>query len=441
MQTRSVQFAKYVLNTLAIQLFAFLASIAITIITARVLGPAGRGQYTVLTQTTTIAFVIAELGLGHSVVYYLGTKKLSLKEVASSILIFQIFLGLGIALLILLVTYLFQDIIYANIPPQYLWVMAALVPIMLITSSQQSMIQGLYKIPLYNILGIIQVAVILLMLIMLTIIVSWALLGAVIAWTCGVIVAFLVTLVVIIRAKGISFPGIKLEKTVLLLSFGIKSYVGNFLKYLQYRVDIFILAYFVSSAAVGYYSVSHAVAEVVWQIPNAIQTVLFPRIASLTSSAAKGFTPVVCRQTVLITSVTCLLLFIAANLIVTFVFGEEYYPSITPLAILLPGVFMLSIWKVLHADIVARGYPQLYSYSAGASAVIMIGLDFILIPLWGINGAAVACTVAYCASTILIIYFYLHISRNSIRDIFIPEASDFSLYKKMWASLITKPDR
>lgn len=435
MQSSSLQFAKYTANTIVIQFLILALTGATAIITARVLGPSGKGQLAILTLTAAIVVAVGGLGLGQAVVYYIAGRRRSLKEIASSSLLCHAVIGIIIAALLLLVAAFFRETIYTGLPYSYILLVIALVPFMVITSSQLGVIQGLYKIPVYNFLHVLQPALFLILLVLLIIVGQGHLKGAIVAWGVAQTAIFLGTLIVVLRERGIGLSGINAGAIKGLLSFGAKSWVGNLLKSFTYRIDIFIVAYFLSSTDVGYYAVAVAVAEVIWRIPNAIQTVLFPRIASFDKADARRFTPIVCRQAVLLTGVACCLLLAIAGVLVPFVFGQAYSPSISPLAILIPGVFMFAIWKVLIADFLAQGFPLRYSATAAVSVVTMVILDLVLIPRWGINGAALASTIAYTAATLLIVSWYIRITKNSLKGLLIPESGDFVRYKSLLKSL------
>ncbi|MBA7691238.1 hypothetical protein ES703_99781 [subsurface metagenome] len=90
---------------------------------------------------------------------------------------------------------------------------------------------------------------------------------------------------------------------------------------------------------------------------------------------------------------------------------------------------------MLHTDLVAQGFPLRYSATAAVSVVTMVILDLVLIPRWGINGAALASTIAYTVATLLIVYWYIRITRNPLKTLFIPESGDFGRYKSLLRSL------
>jgi O-antigen/teichoic acid export membrane protein len=56
----------------------------------------------------------------------------------------------------------------------------------------------------------------------------------------------------------------------------------------------------------------------------------------------------------------------------------------------MPGVVALSISKILTSDLAGRGLLQYGAYSSAISLVATVVCDLLLIPKWGIAGAAVA---------------------------------------------------
>src|SRR5206468_9614303 len=70
--------------------------------------------------------------------------------------------------------------------------------------------------------------------------------------------------------------------------FGLQSWAANLLQQVNYRFDVIILGGFASASAVGVYSVALTLTGVAWVLPQALQTVLFPRAASLDESERIG---------------------------------------------------------------------------------------------------------------------------------------------------------
>src|SRR5205823_3535719 len=72
------------------------------------------------------------------------------------------------------------------------------------------------------------------------------------------------------------------------LRFGLQSWGANLLQQINYRFDVLILAAYASTRDVGVYSVALTLTAVAWVLPQALQTVLFPRVASLDEATIAG---------------------------------------------------------------------------------------------------------------------------------------------------------
>ena len=59
------------------------------------------------------------------------------------------------------------------------------------------------------------------------------------------------------------------------LIFGLKGHISNVLSFINYRIDIFIIAYFLDDIAVGIYSVAVLISERIWLVSQSVSSVLF----------------------------------------------------------------------------------------------------------------------------------------------------------------------
>src|SRR4029453_10093105 len=72
------------------------------------------------------------------------------------------------------------------------------------------------------------------------------------------------------------------------LRFGLQSWGANLLQQINYRFDVLILAAFATARDVGVYSVALTLTSTAWILPQALQTVLFPRVASQDEATLAG---------------------------------------------------------------------------------------------------------------------------------------------------------
>ncbi len=163
-------------------------------------------------------------------------------------------------------------------------------------------------------------------------------------------------------------------------------------------------------------------------LSQSVSTVLYPKVASMKNEERKKFTPIVSRNVLFITVVGACLLFLLSNWLIHLLYGEKYLPSVEPLKILLIGIVAISIERVLANDLLARGKPMINTYITFLALFSNIILNVILIPKYGIIGAAWASSISYSLATIIKILAYCRLSGNSVSDVLLPQRSDINYY-------------
>jgi O-antigen/teichoic acid export membrane protein len=214
------------------------------------------------------------------------------------------------------------------------------------------------------------------------------------------------------------------------LTYGVRGQIGNLATFFTYRLDVFIVSYFLDLTQLGYYSLAVVITEALWQIPQAVGSALFPRTARTVQQDATIFTCFVLRQVLLITSVCGMLIAVASPVLVPLVFGARFAPAVRVIWWLVPGTISLSLAKVACADLAGRGKNGYSSVCAFACFALTGFLDWFLIPRMGILGAAIASSIAYTANTILILFALRYELRASWKSLFVPTRQDFRSYQQ-----------
>jgi O-antigen/teichoic acid export membrane protein len=222
------------------------------------------------------------------------------------------------------------------------------------------------------------------------------------------------------------------------LRFGLQAWAGNLLQQVNYRFDVIILGGFATARDVGIYSVALTLTGVAWVLPQALQTVLFPRTASLAESAGLGEISLTeedealaraVRHGVLLTIPTGVLVALLLVVGVPLLYGSSFHETIVLGFILLPGVLALGEAKILGSAIAGRGKPRYALYSSLISMPITVALYFSLIPFAHARGAAVATTVSYLLTSVLTYFFFRKVARIGLRQAFVPGRADLADYR------------
>ncbi|GAI49571.1 unnamed protein product, partial [marine sediment metagenome] len=151
--------------------------------------------------------------------------------------------------------------------------------------------------------------------------------------------------------------------------------------------DYFLVQSFVSMAELGYYSVAVSISELPLFIPRAFSSILLPKFARYEQSFAEAAAATAIRHILALALLLAIILGILGRFVICFLYGAQFLPAFIPLAILLLGTLAMSIVGVVFNFFAGRGHPEIPSYILGGGFILNTGLDFVLIPRWGIIGA------------------------------------------------------
>ncbi|MCK4352701.1 flippase [candidate division WOR-3 bacterium] len=411
------------------RVISFILGFGISIIIARALGPSGKGAFAFIMLIPALLTMLGNLGIGAANTYFTANRKYPGENIVSNTFFSAIVIGGLLILAFYLGSHIpvFKEFIASkHVPLSLLWLAISIIPFSLLYSYSISILVGREKIATFSIINIINPALYLLFIVFFVTIFKKSVSGAVTAYVLNIILIALITFFLIQKIGKL-----KLNIDTKLLrestSYGFKAWVGNLAQFLNYRLDMFLVAYFLNFTVLGYYSLAVGIVEQLWLVPASIATVLFPRVSYIGGTKASRLTPKVTRTSLFIILVISFMLAIIAKPLIKFIYGKAFLPSVLPFLILLPGVIILSIDKVLSSDLAGRGKPEIGAMASLVSLLVNIPLNLLLIPRWGISGAAFASTIAYATSTIFMLAVFLKISGNSCKDTLLIKISDFRI--------------
>src|SRR5690554_2359113 len=143
-----------------------------------------------------------------------------------------------------------------------------------------------------------------------------------------------------------------------LLSLGIVYAISLLVINLNYKTDIIILDELSTPYELGIYSKGSGITQYLWQIPMIFSTIVFAR--SAVSKNSKAFSLKVAqllRLSFIAIGLGGIVLYFLSDLIIVGMYGVEFKGSISVLNYLLPGVLILTIYKVMNMDLAGRGKP------------------------------------------------------------------------------------
>lgn len=201
-------------------------------------------------------------------------------------------------------------------------------------------------------------------------------------------------------------------------------YLGNLVQFLNYRLDIFLVAAFVGVRDVGLYALAVTLGQLTWIVSNSVATVLLPRVASSSPIEVARQAARLTRITLLIGLAGAVALALVAAPFVDIVYGRAYAGAVPLLLALLPGVVAFAVVNVLAAYITGLGRARINLVIAVIGLCATLSLDFILIPRFGAVGAAIASTVSYSLSTIATVLWATRLGGLPAREFLLVRRAD-----------------
>lgn len=185
---------------------------------------------------------------------------------------------------------------------------------------------------------------------------------------------------------------------------GLPIHVSNLSQFLLLRADQLILFVLATSAAVGRYSIAVNIVEVLWYLPAAAGLVSIPFLSSPRPLAEKTTALLhALRLSLWLTAAGAVIIALVAPPVLPLVFGEAFRPAVWPLELLLPGIVMAGIVRVCSAALIARRQTApLWKIMVAALGANLV-FSFILIPPLDAVGAAIASSIAYGMLGILLL--------------------------------------
>ena len=374
-----------------------------SIIIARWLGPDLNGTIAALTVYPTLFMTIGSLGVSQATTYHVGKGSFSMDEIKRALIHLCFFSSiLSVLICYFLISYL------GNTNSSDLVVFLAVLPIpfSLFITYNSGIFLGKNEIAIYNRINWLPPFVVLFMTVSLIILLDMKIEGALIATFAG---PFFMAMFLLFRNDFIKFISLKFDWIVIksLLSLGSVYAVALLIINLNYKIDIILLDKMSTPYELGIYSKGSQLMEYLWQIPLLLSTIFVARSAN--AQRGREFSLKVAqllRLSILIIGLASLILFLLSDEIILILFGEEFAESGLVQKVLLPGVVLLTVFKVLNMDLAGKGKPWISMKAMIPALFLNIVLNLLLIPSRGAFGAAIASTISYSFAAGLFLFFY-----------------------------------
>lgn len=394
--------------TVGVRVTLVAAGLAIAVITARWLGPAGRGDYFFVVALSAITGQIVHLGLHASNAFYVAKDPRSFYALAVNSYWISIVLGGAAATVsIVAIVWLGQS---RHGLDSLVWALL-LTPTGLATLYISNLYVGAGRIVEFN---AIQLA---------SAVLPYALI-------CGVAVfshaapAFLAAAAIagvlnLVILAGYTFRGravrwrFDTELFRVGLPYAMRAYVINALTTLALKSPALMFNTAALKSELGYFSIAAQVFDAVSIVPASIAAVLFPVLMKLDADRWRE----TLRYMVLLMGLALLVAFVVGGFSKVFVdilFGVKFSAAVTPLRVILPGAVFVSGTSLLSQYLATHGMPRSTALAWLAATAICIGFGPVLVRNYGAVGGAFVLSCASAVAWVIMLALSLHVSRRLV---------------------------
>lgn len=372
------------------------------IVVARGLGPEEYGLISLGIATISMIGLFTSLGLQKGVTRYVslykgrGDKEGIKGTITSSLkMLFPLRLLLGIAL------FLFSEWISINIFQEpslslVLKIMAAAIVIRAFKLPFNSAIQAFQRMDYLVYSNNISVYFSRVGLAALLVLLGYGVLGVAFAFVVAIAIGTIVSFYLLQRKV---FPVIKskvgaskMGKELFLYSWPLM--ITGVAGFITGWVDTLMLGWFKNAEVVGFYNAARPTAQLLGAAPHAFGTIFFPVLSELhgrgKEKEMEEVFHTVTKWVLIIALPIAILLILLSPQILKLLFGSTYVVASTALGILVTGFLFSNYFMTSRRLLETVGFTKLLLYISSITALLNLVLNYLMIPLLGMEGAAIA---------------------------------------------------
>ena len=377
------------IQTLAVNILILGVNFGTGIITARALGPDGRGAQAAMQMWPQIFAIALTLGLHTALLYNLRRYPEKGSQLFSAALI----MGTGMGLLATLAGVAFIPLWLTEYSPEVVrfaqWLMLGS-PLILLINALYGVLRARDEFTAFNTIRCLLPLSTLLILVSLWVFYRLTPFYAAAAYIVPWAPLLLWMVYHLWRTYHPTLRDVR-ESFRLLTSYGIRSYGVDLLGQLVAgRLDRILVVGLLNPTAMGLYVVAVSLARTLDAFPAAVAQVVLPRSASRPVEEVVALTGRGLRVSTTLAVVAALVLAGLGPLALKTIYGQEFSSAVPVLRILLVEVVLSGATWVLAQAFMASDRPGITSIMQGIGVGLTVPLLIVLVPRYGLVGAGLA---------------------------------------------------
>lgn len=381
--------------------FTAVCNLFILLITAKYLGAYGRGEMAIFVLGISIVGIIQNIFSG-AVLTYL-TPKFPIKYLIATASIWNVTIALTAPFLL---------VYFDLFPKNYI---ADLINLSLILGSValiQSSLLGLEAIRKQNLIEITKAFTTALFLLYFIVFRENHTIRGVIDALYGAYIVTLLVAVIFIafHPKKTVQPTVNLRSMVYyFFSFGTQMQLNNISQMINYRFCYYLIEKKLGLSALGIFSVTTSLIEVIWIICRSISTIHYSKSVNLNDENKQVLlTQKLSKMSLVLTFPAVIGLLLIPNEFFSWLFGKDF-TNFKPLFLsMAPGVLFLAVFTVFNHHFSGIGKNMINLTSSVLGNILTISVGFIAINTFGIYAGGIATSVGYLG---MFIYLFVRFNK------------------------------
>lgn len=355
------------------------------VIISRGLGPLGQGEYSLAMLIANILFIVFNIGLPSSLIFFVG--KYGLEKVSISIALLYFLASLFGALLYALSVLFLREVFFDGFLNNILLLCGLIFLAKMLASYYQGVFLAQEHTLRFNLSVIIQHSSFIVLVCFLSVFPCYFnVVNIFFSFFLSVVLSIIYSWAVLKFSYSRIYFGFEIKQV---FKYGLNSHFNNVVAFLIYRTDLVVINYFLGVEAVGLYAVGILIVENMLLFSTTAGMTLLSRLVNQESIEIKLVTNV-CKFVTAVTLFFSVVIYFLSGQMIEVIFGEKFGGSVLPLQILLIGVVFSAQSKILANYFAASNQLRVNSYIAIILFLANFILNLLLVPFWGLSGAAMA---------------------------------------------------
>lgn len=386
--------------------FTLVANLISGVVSARALGPSGRGVTVALVTVAQFGGFIFAMGVAQSLSYFIAREP----DRGSSLFTTWLLILVPCTAVGILVGELLLGPLFSSHTPSAVatgrWFMFTVV-LVVASELNYGLLLGAHDFTVYNALRFAQPALMAASFVVLWRLGALHITSALIAPTAASAVTLAIGMARSWRRIGLGPP--RMAHGLSTLWYGVRGQGTLLATHVNARLDVAMLPAYVAASSVGLYSVATNVSLIIYQLSNALASVILPSAAR---EGERGPAKVIAALygSLAVAAGLAALIAVFAHPLLAAVYGARFGHAAFTLRLLLPGAVVFAGSSILAAGVYAAGRPFLASLSQLLAAVVTVVGLAIFLRHGGITAAAIVSTTAYATAFVATLVTYRRVT-------------------------------